>query len=453
MSRSRQDKIRLGVFLYPTGHHVAGWRHPEAAADAGTNFRHYVELAQTAERGKFDLLFLSDSSALRGAEHLESLSRIASRSVFLEPLTLLPALAAVTSHIGLVATATSTYNEPYALARKFATLDHISGGRAGWNLITSNNEAEAQNFSRDKHPEHADRYDRAQEFAAVVARLWDSWDDDAFLRDKSSGVFFDQDKLHFLNHRGEHFSVKGPLNVARPPQGHPVQVQAGASEAGRDLAAQFAEVVFTAQSSIAGARDFYADVKSRAAAYDRAPEDIKIMPGFSTVVGASATEAAEKHAQLQELLDPVVGLSLLSAMLGNVDLSGADIDGPLPELPATNAGKGRQALLVEAARRDKLTIRDLYKQVAGARGHHAVHGTASQIADELESWFLEEAADGFNIMPAVLPAGLNDFVDHVVPELQRRGLFRREYEGRTLRDNLGLKRPQSYFASKPGKTD
>jgi N-acetyl-S-(2-succino)cysteine monooxygenase len=442
----RTGQLRLGAFLYPSGHHIAAWRHPEAQADAGINFRHYVRLAQAAEAAKFDLVFLADGVGTRG-DNVEFLSRTAHSYVAqFEPITLLSALAAVTEHVGLVATASTSFNEPYHIARKFASLDHISGGRAGWNLVTSSNEHEAKNFNRDKHFDHAERYERAIEFAEVVGGLWDSWDDDAFLRDKAQGRFFDPERRHVLDHKGRFFQVKGPLNVARSPQGHPVVVQAGSSEAGRDLAARTAEVIFTAQQTLGDAIDFYSDVKGRLAQYGRHPDDLKIMPGVFPIVGRSESEAREKFEQLQALIDPKVGLALVSGLTGGFDLSGYPLDGPIPELPETNASKSRQLLTIELARRENLTIRQLYLRVAGARGHWQLVGTPAQIVDQLEERFVKGGADGYNVMPPVLPAGLDDFVELVIPELRRRGLFRSEYEGRTLRDNLGLRRPVNRHA-------
>jgi N-acetyl-S-(2-succino)cysteine monooxygenase len=436
-----QRQLKLGAFLYPTGHHVAAWRHPRAQADAGVNVAHYAEVARKAEAAKFDLVFLADSAGVRGND-LPALSRTATRYVAqFEPLTLLSALSAVTERIGLVATASTTYNEPFHIARKFASLDHLSGGRAGWNLVTSSNEAEAHNFSRDAHPAHADRYERAREFADVVRGLWDTWEDDAFPRDKDSGIYFEPEKLHILDHKGKHFQVRGPLNVARSPQGHPVVVQAGASDAGKELAAETAEVIFTATPTLAEAQAFYSDVKGRLARYGREPDDLKILPGVFPVVGRTEAEAQEKFEELQALIHPVVGLSLLSGLSAGVDLSAYPLDGPLPELPATNASKSRQQLVVDLARREGLTIRQLYLRVAGARGHWQVVGTPEQIVDQLEDRFVNGGADGFNIMPPYLPGGLDDFIELVIPELRRRGLFRTEYEGRTLRENLGLKRP------------
>lgn len=446
---TNKKQLRLGAFLPGPGHHIAAWRHPDAQADGGLNFQHYRQIAQTAERGKFDMVFLADGVAVWDhGQGMEAFSRSGQFSVHFEPLTLLSALSTVTEHVGLVATASTTYEEPFHLARKFASLDYLSAGRAGWNLVTSANEAAALNFSKDKHLEHALRYKRAREFVDVVTKLWDSWEDDAFLRDQESGVYFDPDKLHIPNHQGEHFSVRGPLNVARPPQGYPVIVQAGSSEDGKNLAAQTAEVIFTAQQTLQEAQAFYADVKGRLANYGRNPDHLKIMPGVFPIIGKTEQEAKNKFDQLQELIHPIVGLGLLSGMIGGFDLSGYPLDGPLPDLPETNAGKSRQKLLIDLAHRENLTIRQLYLAIAGARGHRQILGTPAQIADQLEDWFVNGGADGFNIMPPYLPGSLDEFVDLVIPELQRRGLFRTEYEGQTLRENLGLPRPANNFRTK-----
>ncbi|WP_319176954.1 LLM class flavin-dependent oxidoreductase [Pseudomonas aeruginosa] len=430
--------LSLGAFLMATGHHVSAWRHPEVPADGGLDFRLYKRLAQVAEAAKFDAVFVADSVA---APTSEIASRMA-RSDHFEPLTLLSALAAVTERIGLIGTVTTSYNEPYHVARKFASLDHISEGRAGWNLVTSDAAAEALNFNRQEHFGHAERYARAREFHEVVTGLWDSWEDDAFTRDKISGQYYDPAKLHVLNHEGEHFRVQGPLNVARSPQGRPVIVQAGSSETGRELAAQTAEVVFTAQTSLAAARDFYNDLKGRLPRFGRSADDLRIMPGVFVVVGQSQTEAQEKFEEFQELVEPRVGVALLSRMLGNFDLSAYPLDGPLPELPLTDSGqRSRQLLLTELAGRENLTLAQLGRRIAGGRGHYSLIGTPTQIADELQAWFEGGAADGFNVLVPHLPGGLEDVANHVVPELQRRGLFRREYSGSTLRDHLGLTRP------------
>jgi FMN-dependent oxidoreductase (nitrilotriacetate monooxygenase family) len=374
-------------------------------------------------------------------ERSNILSRSDEWSIGFEPVTLLSALSTVTERIGLVATASTTFHEPYNIARFFGSLDQLSSGRAGWNLVTSSNELEARNFSGVPHLRHADRYDRANEFIDVVLGLWNSWEDEAFLRDKESGLFFDPDKLHVLDHKGRHFEVRGPLNVSRSPQGHPVVIQAGSSEVGQELAARTAEVVFTAQRTLQEAQKFYSELKGRLAKYGRAPDDLKIMPGVFPVVGRTEAEAREKFEELQNLIHPELGLALLSSHIGKLDLSSYPLDGPLPDLPVTNASQSRQQLLVDLARRENLSIRQLYLRVAGARGHWQLIGTAEQIADELEERFLKFGADGFNVMPPTVPGGLDDFIELVIPELRRRGLFRSEYEGPTLRENLGLKFP------------
>lgn len=436
-------QMSLGAFLMSSGHHLAAWRHPRAWSGGGLDFQHFRKLATTAERGKFDAIFFADNLALMGSPELGQYTTAG--DVF-DPLVLLSGLAAVTERIGLVSTVSTSYNEPYLLARKFASLDHLSGGRSGWNLVTSATDLEALNFGRERHFEHGDRYQRAEEFIDVVKGLWDSFEDDAFVQDKASGVFFQPDKLHVLGHLGEHFRVRGPLNIPRTPQGYPVLIQAGSSEPGKVLAARTAEVVFTAQQTLGNAQAFYADVKGRLAGYGRQADELKIMPGISPVIGRTQSEAEDKYQQLQDLLDPRVGLGLLAGMAGGFDLSEYDLDGPLPELPPSNSMQSRQALFVDLARRENLSIRQLYLKIAGARGHHTVIGTPTTIADTLEQWFVEQAADGFNIMPPFLPEGLDDFVEGVVPLLQQRGLFRREYSGSTLREHLGLRRPASRYA-------
>ncbi|MBT7267315.1 MAG: LLM class flavin-dependent oxidoreductase [Rhodospirillaceae bacterium] len=439
-------QLRLGVFFNPTGHHVASWKHSGAQIDAGINLQHYVDITQTAERGKMDMVFFQDSVAVRRA-NIEALSRSAQYIANFEPITLLSALAMVTKNIGLTATASTSYNEPFHVARKFASLDHISGGRAGWNLVTSVQDAEAQNFGRETHFSHAERYERAREFAEVVKGLWDSWDDDAFLRDVKSGLYFDKEKLHTLDYKGKHFSVKGPLNVPRPIQGHPVIVQAGASEAGIELAAETAEAVFCSPNSIEVAQAYYADLKGRTEKFGRTPDDVKVLPGLSPVVASTMSEAEEKFDEMQSMIDPIVAKEILATVLGYVDLSGYDLDDPVPELGETNASKSTVAELTTMAKEENLTIRELAMRVAGARGKLVMTGTPSHIADFMEDWLSNDATDGFNILPSVLPASLNDFVDLVIPELQRRDLFRTEYQGSTLRDNLGLKRPVSRYNS------
>ncbi len=441
--RRRGEKLRLGAFFNPTGHHVASWRHPQSQADAGVNFEHYVELAQTAERAKMDMVFLADNLSVREA-HPEALARSAQYIANMEPVTLITALAARTTRIGVVATASTSYNEPYNVARKFASIDHISHGRAGWNLVTSSQTAEALNFSSREMDEHDVRYERAREFARIVLGLWDSWDDDAFIRDKESGIFLDPNKRHPLNHKGRWFSVRGPLNVPRTPQGRPVIVQAGGSEDMIRVAAEFAEVIFCAPLSLEQARIFYAGLKGRMAEYGRSPDEMKIMPGLSPIVGETQAEADEKQEHLDSLTHPIVAREILSMVLGHADLSAYSLDDPMPQL---SPGKtGSQAIfshVMDIARRGNLSLRQTAQVVAGARGKFLLKGTPEHIADVMEEWFRQDACDGFNIMPPYLPGALDDFVTLVIPELQRRGLFRTEYEGRTLRENLGLRRPES----------
>jgi FMN-dependent oxidoreductase (nitrilotriacetate monooxygenase family) len=439
-------QLRLGAFVMATGHHIAAWRHPGADANAGHSLEHYQHVARTAERGKFDMLFLADSVGVWENGSEDATSRLG-RLAHFEPVTLFSALAASTKHIGFVSTASTTYEEPYLLARKFASLDHLSHGRAAWNVVTTENEAAAGNFGQAEHLAHQLRYERATEFLEVAKGLWDSFDDDAWLRDKESGVYFDPKKSHVLDHKGKYFSVRGPLNVARPPQGYPVIVQAGSSEPGRELAAQTAEVIFCAWQTFGEAQAFYRDIKGRLAKYGRKPESLKVMPGISPVIGRTQAEAEDKFRELQALIHPVVGLNILERYIPGVDLSRFDLDGPPPPFAAsTNGNKSRLQLIRDLAEREGLSLRQIYERLAGARGHFVLVGTPETIADHMEQWFLNEAADGFNVMPPVLPSSLDEFVDLVIPELQRRGLFRTEYTGTTLRENLGLDRPASRYA-------
>jgi len=442
-------KLKLGAFIQATGHHIAAWRHPGSQADSGTNIDHYQEVAQLAERGLFDLVFLADSPGVWEQGNRDAQSRHG-RIAHFEPVTLFAALSVTTRHVGFVATASTTYEDPYLLARKFASLDHISKGRAAWNVVTTGNESAAGNFGKSEHLAHPLRYKRATEFLDVVKGLWDSFDDDAFVRNKESGVYFDPDKLHTLDHVGEHFSVRGPLNISRPPQGYPVVVQAGSSEDGKELAARTAEVIFTAWQTLAEAQSFYRDVKGRLGKYGRRPDELKIMPGVSPVIGRTHAEAQAKLEELQGLIHPTVGLNILERYFPGVDLSKYDLDGPPPKFPeTTNASLSRLKLVADLAARENLTLRQLYQRLAGARGHWVLVGTPESIADELQAWFENEAADGFNIMPPILPESLHTVVELLVPELQRRGLFRTAYEGTTLRENLGLSRPQSRYTGKP----
>jgi FMN-dependent oxidoreductase (nitrilotriacetate monooxygenase family) len=439
MTAHSRPQIKLGVSMAGLGYHPAAWRHPDANAGGNMDLRHYIHMAQTAERGLFDMAFLADGVGVRSYDEPTGALPRQANNVHFEPLTLLSALAMVTAHIGLVATASTTWNEPYHIARKFASLDHISGGRAGWNVVTSHTDMEAQNFGAMVMPPPNQRYARAEEFVEVVRGLWESWEDDAFIRDQATGINYDPAKQHVLNHRGQHFQVRGPLNVARTPQGRPVIVQAGASEPGRDLAAATADVIYVAAPTLQQAQDYYASVKGRMAGYGRTPDELKIMPGLMAIVGHTAQEARDKYEVLQTLVDPVVGLSQLAFSMG--DLSAYPVDGPVPLLPQWRQSRGQ--VMYDMAQRQGLTIRQLYLAIAAGNGHCQVIGTPADVADHMEEWFGSGAADGFNLLPAYTPAGLVDFVDLVVPELQRRGLYRTRYEDGTLRDRLGLQRPGS----------
>jgi alkanesulfonate monooxygenase len=443
MSKSRQ--MRLGAFMRPVSIHTGAWRYPGAFPDANFNFAHLKRFAQTLERGRFDAFFMADHLAVLNMP-LEALKRSHTVTSF-EPFTLLSALAGATEHIGLVATGSTTFDEPYHIARRFASLDHISGGRAGWNIVTTSNPDAALNFGREDHMEHAERYARAREFYDVVTGLWDSFADDAFVRDVESGIYFDPGKLHVLNHKGKYFSVRGPLNIARPVQGWPVIVQAGASDAGRQLAAETAEVVFAAGSNLANAQRFYADVKGRMEKVGRNPDHLKILPGALVVVGESVQEARQKRTRLDGLVHYANAIASLSIALGH-DASGFDPDSPLPDIPETNASKSGRERVIDLAQRENLNVRQLAQRLGGYGGLAFV-GTPSTIADQMEEWLVTRGSDGFNVMFPYLPAGLDDFVDRVVPELQRRGLYRHEYEGKTLRENLGLPRPQNRFFANP----
>jgi FMN-dependent oxidoreductase (nitrilotriacetate monooxygenase family) len=428
--------MRLGLFMQAAGHHVAGWRHPLALA-GGENLPLIRRLAETAEAGKFDLFFLGDSLTGGAEQHPSALSRM-------EPIALLSALAMVTSRIGLAATASTTYSEPFHVARAFASLDHISAGRAGWNVVTTAYAGAAENFTRGAHPVHAERYAIAEEFLDVVRGLWDSFADDALVKDKASGVYVDPARLHALNHKGKYFSVAGPLNLSRPPQGHPVLIQAGSSGPGQAFAARIAEVVSTAQQTLEEGRIFYDALKTWVQQVGRDPAHCHIMPGVCPVIGATEAEARALYAHLQGGIDPKAAIKMLSDRLGH-DISGYDLDGALPDLPQSDQLQSRAKLLTDLAHRQNLTLRELYYLVAGARGHRIVWGTPVQIADALEEWFAGGAADGFNIMPPFFPDQFERFVEDVLPILRARGLFRHDYEGQTLREHLGLPRPENVF--------
>jgi FMN-dependent oxidoreductase (nitrilotriacetate monooxygenase family) len=440
MTSSRQ--LHLGAFMRPASIHTGAWRYPGAWPDMNFNFAHLKRSIQALERAKFDAFFMADHMAVLNMP-LDALKRSHTVTSF-EPFTLLSALSQVTERIGLVATGSTTFDAPYHIARRFASLDHISGGRAGWNIVTTSNPDAALNFGLEEHVEHGERYRRAREFYDVVTGLWDSWADDAFIRDVEHGIFFDPAKMHVLDHKGEYLSVRGPLNIARPVQGWPVIVQAGASEAGRQLAAETAEAVFTAQSDLAAGREFYADVKGRMQKLGRARQHMKILPACFVVVGDTVEEAQAKRAKLDSLVDYTNAIASLSIALGH-DASEFDSDQPLPDnLPESNASKSGRQRAIDLARRENLTVRQLAQRLGGYSGL-AMVGTSKAIADEMEEWLFTEGSDGFTVMFPYLPGGLEDFVAHVIPELQCRGLFRRDYEGTTLREHLGLPRPHNRF--------
>lgn len=434
-------QLHLGAFMRPASIHTGAWRYPGAWPDMNFNFSHIKYAIQTLEKAKFDAFFMADHMAVLNMP-MDALKRSHTATSF-EPFTLLSALSQATERIGLVATASTTFDAPYHIARRFASLDHISNGRAGWNIVTTSNPDAALNFGLDEHMEHGERYDRAKEFYDVVTGLWDSWADDAFIRDVANGIYFEPEKMHVLGHKGEFLKVKGPLNIARPVQGWPVIVQAGASEAGRRLASETAEAVFTAQSNIEAGKQFYADVKGRMERIGRNRGHLKILPACFVVVGDTVEEAKAKRAKLDSLVNYANAIASLSIALGT-DASKFDPDGPLPEIPETNASKSGRERAVAAAKRDNLTVRQLAQRMGGYSGL-AMVGTPKTIADEMQKWLESEASDGFTIMFPYLPGGLDDFCQKVVPELQARGLFRKEYEGTTLREHLGLPRPENQF--------
>jgi FMN-dependent oxidoreductase (nitrilotriacetate monooxygenase family) len=436
-----ERQLRLGAFMRPVSLHTGAWRYPGAYPDANFNFHHIKSFAQKLEAAKFDAFFMADHLAVLNMP-VEALRRSHTVTSF-EPFTLLSALAAVTERIGLVATASTTYDEPYHIARRFASLDHISGGRAGWNIVTTSNPDAALNFGLDADVEHGERYKRAREFYDVVTGLWDSFADDAFIRDRDSGIFFDPAKMHALAHKGDELSVRGPLNIARPPQGWPVIVQAGQSEPGRQLAAETAEVVFCAPRDLAGGKALYADIKARMAAISRNGDHLKILPAAFVIIGDRVEQAKAKRATLDGLVHYDSGIASLSISLGH-DASGFDPDKPLPPIPESNASKTSRAQVIKLGEDEGLTVRQLAQRLGGYSGLAFV-GTPQTVADEMERWLHEEGSDGFNVVFPYLPQGLDDVTQRLVPELQRRGLFRKEYEGATLRDHLGLPRPANRF--------
>ncbi|TDH57594.1 LLM class flavin-dependent oxidoreductase [Dankookia rubra] len=429
------------------GSHVGEWRHPDAWERPASNLENAVRLARIAEAGKFDLLFLADGNGVRNLDKpdLFAATSPSDRPGVFEPVTLLSALAMVTEHIGLVATTTTTYDEPFAVARRFASLDHLSKGRAGWNLVTTSNPGDALNFSHEAHVPREDRYERAAEFAGVVKGLWDSWADDAFPQDKASGRFLDPSRVHALNHRGKHFQVAGPLNAPRPPQGHPVIFSAGQSETGKELSAATADCVFAIEGTIDNARRLYADLKSRLPRYGRTADSLKVLSGVTIFTGETEAEAEALFQELEDLVSPAVGLDYLSKMVG-ARMAEYPLDGPMPIFAAEHVGPtgiGRAIIAMAAA--ENLTVRQTYKRILPQMAGNLFKGSAMQVADQMEEWFKTQACDGFMIAAPVVPTGLERFIRLVVPELRHRGLFRREYEGRTLRENLGLARPANRF--------
>ena len=433
--------LHLTAFMRPVSLHTGAWRYPGSYADANFNFGHLKSFIRKLEAAKFDAFFMADHLAVLNMP-VEALKRSHTVTSF-EPFTLLSALAAVTDKIGLAATASTTFDEPYHVARRFASLDHISGGRAAWNIVTTSNPDSARNFGLDEHVEHGERYKRAREFYDVVTGLWDSFADDAFIRDQESGIFFDPEKMHVLDHKGEELSVRGPLNIARPPQGWPVIVQAGQSEPGRQLAAETAELVFCSPRDIASAKALYADIKGRMTAAGRSRDHLKILPAAFIVIGDTIEEAKAKRAKLDSLVHYDSAIASLSIALGH-DASGFDPDGPLPDIPDTNASKTGRAQVLKLAEQEKLTVRQLAQRYGGYSGLAFV-GTPETIADEMQAWIDGEASDGFTIVFPFLPQGLDDVTQRLIPELQRRGIFREDYEGSTLREHLGLPRPVNRF--------
>ncbi|WP_068775851.1 LLM class flavin-dependent oxidoreductase [Paenibacillus sp. FJAT-26967] len=438
-------KLKLGAMIHGVGSSMSAWRHPEIPSDASISIRFYREQAKKAEEGKFDLLFIADGLFINEKSIPHFLNRF-------EPVTILSALGIGTSNIGVVGTLSTSYSEPYTVARQFASIDHITGGRAGWNVVTSPLEGSALNYSRKEHPAHSVRYEIAEEYLDVVKGLWDSWEDDAFVRNKETGVFFDLTKMHQLNHEGEHFSVQGPLNISRSKQGHPVIFQAGSSESGRTLAAKTADAVFTNSESIEEAQRFYRDLKSRAVSYGRKPEDILIFPGISPVVGITAEEAERKYQEIADLVRIEDALLYLGRFFDHFDFSVFPLDEPFPDIGETGSNSFRSTTdkIKQRAREQDLTLRQVALQTATPRTGFI--GTPEQVADRIEEWFEGEAADGFIIASSV-PNSLRDFVDLVVPVLQERGIFRQEYEDDTLRGNLGLSKPENRYTAERNQTN
>lgn len=441
----RNDEMKLGLYLVQTGYHEGAWRDPNAPAGGGIDIDHYAHLAALAENAAFHFVFFADTASVVERDNA-SMAR-AGRNDGFEPLTLLSALSSRTQNIGLVATASTMYHQPYHLARMLASMDHLSRGRAAWNIVTSGFKSEAPNFGDKELPDHDTRYARAREFVDVVKGLWDSWEDGAFIRDKQSGIFADTSKLHLLNHQGDYLSVRGPLNTARPPQGYPVLVQAGASEAGIEFASELGEVVFTAEPSLENGKRYYATLKDKARSLGRDENQVQVMPGIVPIVGRTRQEAVDKLQKLQSYTHPDLAIETASRWLGFVaDLHSIDLDSLVPAaLPQTNFIQSRQKVLLDLATSQRYTWRQLIRLVSDSKGHLMVVGTPGEIADTMVDTFDQRAADGFNVLPATVPGGLKEFVELVIPELRRRGKFRSRYSGQTLRENLGLKRPLNRF--------
>ncbi len=432
-------QLHLNLFIHSRGHHEASWRHPDATPLALTDVRYYADLAQRAEAGLFDSIFLADQLALG-----DDVGRAA--RTWLEPITTLTAAAMATTHIGLIGTCSSTYTEPFNLARQFASLDHISNGRAAWNIVTSWSAAAAKNFGDDTQVSHAERYERAEEFMAVVKGLWDSWGDATMVDNRESGEYANASLIHPINHRGQYYSVQGPLNMPRSPQGRPVLVQAGSSDTGKDFAARHAEAMFTAHLEQTTAREFYKDVKARVRKAGRREDQALVLPGFSPVIASTEAEAIRYRDELNGLTDVEVGRKRLSGRFGGHDFSHLPLDTPLspddfPDPATVEAARSRTEVIVGMVRRERPTLRQVLAKLAGARGHYVFAGTPEQAADFMQTWLEDGCADGFNVMPPVLPANLDVFAAEVIPILQKRGLFRREYAGKTLREHYRLDRP------------
>ena len=437
----------LGANIRALGSHLAGWRHKDAWPNVVMQLQNSIEMAQMVEAAKLHFVFLADGNGVRQmkAEHLFAATSPSDRPAVFEPVTMLSAIAMLTKHVGLVATATTTYEEPYLLARKFASLDHISGGRAGWNLVTTSNADDALNFGRDEHMPREERYERAREFAEVVRGLWDSWADDAFPQNKTTGQFLDPRRVHLLSHVGKYFNVRGPLNITRPPQGHPVVFSAGQSNAGRELAASSADCLFAVCTTLEESKETYANIKGRMAKYDRHPDELKILPGVVIYVGETAQEADDYYESLQDLIPPQLGLEYLSKTL-EMDLSGYPLDGPVPQLTGQKVGgTAVRYSAADFAYRNNLTIKQAYGHVVGSMGGLMFKGSVAEVCDEMEAWYREKGCDGFVLSGPVMPGGMRRILDMVVPELQRRGVFRRDQGPGTLRGGLGLDRPPNRF--------